>query len=151
MRKEKKIKISADNRDKGKTFLLTEMPAMRIERWATRAFLALAKGGVHIPPDIAAQGLAGVAQMGLEALSGLQPDVAEPLLDEMMECVQIVESETVTRSLTPDDIEEVSTILQLRAEVFTLHTGFSWADIKSKLTSATISAGLSNTETSQEA
>jgi hypothetical protein len=47
----------------------------------------------------------------------------KPLLDEMFACVQITEPK-ITRSLTPDDIEEVTTRLKLREEVLQIHLGF---------------------------
>lgn len=113
-----------ENRDGGKTFVLTEMPAMQAEKWATKAFFALAKSGLDVPPDIADQGLAGVAALGLKAFSGISFYDAEPLLDEMLGCVQIKEK-IATRKLTPDDIEEVATLLTLRQEVLKIHVDFS--------------------------
>lgn len=125
-RKVKEITITgdADNRDAGKTFQITEMSAMAAERWATRAFLALARSGVEIPDDIAARGLQGVAALGWQALSGIAYHDAEPLLAEMLGCVQIAEKHA-TRKLTEDDVEEIATYLTLRKEVFALHVDFS--------------------------
>lgn len=123
MRKTNQITFS-EGRDKGKTFLLTEMGAVQAEKWAARALLAVAKSGVDLPENLAGAGMAGLAVLTFKALSGVTFAEVEPLLDEMMACVQIVEP-AMTRSVTLDDIEEVSTILRLRAEVFTLHTGFS--------------------------
>ena len=128
MRKTKEITIQSENRDRGKTYLLTEMPAAQAEKWAAQAFLALAKSGVEIPDSVAAGGLAGVAASGLAVLSGISWDLAEPLLDEMMGCVKIKEAHLV-RALDPnaEDIEEVSTRLLLRKELLELHLGFSLA------------------------
>lgn len=121
------IETRENYRDSGKVFVLTEMPAMKAERWAIRALLALSKSGVDIPEDVQSAGVAGVAVMGLRALGNLNFADAEPLLDEMMGCIKISPSPNVIRELIPDDIEEVETLLRLRAEVFTLHTGFSVA------------------------
>ena len=52
-RRTKTYVIADENRDKGKMFLLTEMPALQAEKWAIRAFLALAKAGLVIPDDVA--------------------------------------------------------------------------------------------------
>ena len=60
-RNTKSLTISAEGRDKGKTFLLTEMSAVRAEKWAARAVLALLKSGVELPEDAAQAGLAGIA------------------------------------------------------------------------------------------
>jgi len=44
-RKTATVTISAEGRDKGKTFFLTEMSAERSEEWGERALLALVRGG----------------------------------------------------------------------------------------------------------
>jgi hypothetical protein len=84
------ITISAEGRDNGKVFLLTEMPASRAEAWGMRALLALAGGGVEVPDNFMGQGLAGIAIMGVQALGKLDWEVARPLLDEMFECIKVV-------------------------------------------------------------
>jgi hypothetical protein len=131
MRKTKIVTIDAENRDKGKSFLLTEMGATQAEKWAARAFLALAKSGVDLPDGAAQQGLAGVAAAGLSALSGLDWALAEPLLDEMFRCIQIqpdpVKNPNFFRALGENDTEEVTTRIKLRKELLELHLGFSLA------------------------
>ena len=67
MRKTKTVTIESENRDHGKCFLLTEMSAAAAEKWAARAFLALAKSGVNLPDGVADMGLAGVAAAGAGA------------------------------------------------------------------------------------
>ena len=129
-RKTKDLIIDAEGRDKGKRFFLTEMSATQAEKWAARALLALTKSGVEIPDDAAALGLAGVAAVGLKAFSGIPWELAEPLLDEMMQCVQIKTDPAhpeVIRSLIEEDIEEVATRLKIRLELLELHIGFSLA------------------------
>lgn len=112
------------------------MSAAKAERWATRALLAVARSGVDMPDGAAEAGMATLAVIGLRALSFISFEEAEPLLDEMMECVQIIpdpeKNPNFVRQLVEDDIEEVSTRLYLRAEVFELHTGFSMLDMISK-------------------
>lgn len=130
------VTIADEGRDKGKTFLLTEMPAARAEKWAMRALLLAAQSGAEVEPNLRA-GMAGVAVMGIETLlGGVSFDGVEPLLDEMMTCVQIkpdrMRSDFV-RKLVEDDIEEVATRVYLRQEVFALHVGFSFADALSTL------------------
>lgn len=129
-RKSAVVTISREGRDKGKTFVITEMSAMRAEKWATRAFLALGRAGVEVPDGLADAGIAGLAVLGLRALASLRFEDAEPLLDEMFARVQIMPDprnpETV-RSVMEDEVEEVSTILKLRAEALDLHMGFSFA------------------------
>lgn len=124
MRKVATITIDRPGRDQGKVFVITEMSAAASEEWAGRALFAMMNAGVEIPDDIASAGLAGIAAMGLASLTKMPFDAAKPLLDEMMTCVQVSPSPTVTRRLIDDDIEEVATRLTLRREVFNLHIGF---------------------------
>jgi hypothetical protein len=126
--------VQNDGRDAGKHFLLTEMPASQAERWAIRAFLAMAKGGIELPDGIEQSGMAGIAKAGLGLLLKIPYEDALPLLDEMMGCVQIIpnpNNRSVVRDLLEDDIEDVMTRFKLRKEVFGLHMDFSLAGAKS--------------------
>jgi len=81
-----------------------------------------------LPPGFDRLGMAGMAEVGLQGLSGLKWEDAEPLLKEMLDCVQIMPDPTkphIVRTLMVDeDIEELSTRIKLRAEVWKLHVGF---------------------------
>ena len=126
-RNTKEIIIADAGRDQGKRFLLMEMPARPAEKWATRAFLALARSGVDIPEDIANSGWAGIAIQSLKTIAGVQFAEAEPLMDEMFKCIQFVPDTGIPRPLIDtgtdgDDIEEIMTRMKLRWEVVTLHT-----------------------------
>lgn len=127
-RKTATVTIDAEGRDLGKVFLLREMPASQAEKWAARAFLAMARSGIDIPDDLAGAGLAGIAAVGLKAIGGLGFAEAEPLMDEMFACIQIIPDPArpaVVRALVESDTEEISTRLRLRKEVFGLHVDFS--------------------------
>jgi hypothetical protein len=127
MRKTATITIAAEGRDKGKVFQLKELPASQAERWAMKVFLALAKSGVDIPEDVMQSGMAGIAAVGFKALAGMNYYDAEPLMDEMFQCVQAVPDPgkpAVLRNLIEDDIEEVQTRLLLRKEILLLHVNF---------------------------
>jgi hypothetical protein len=128
-RKTATYRVEDKGRDHGKTFLLTELDAAQAEDWAMRALLALMAGDVEMPEDSASMGMAQIAQLGLKAISKLSFEVAKPLMEEMFACVQIIPEPTtarmhIARPLISDDIEEVSTRLKLRLEVFKLHTDF---------------------------
>lgn len=132
-RKTETVTITAEGRDKGKVFVITEMPALKAERWAFRALLALAHAGVELPEGAAQSGMAGFARAGLDALNNLKYDEVSPLLDEMWTCVQIIPDPQknpgfvralVIRETEGDDIEEVSTGFTLRERIFRLHTSF---------------------------
>lgn len=134
-------------RDAGKVFRITEMPADQAERWAVKAFLAAAKGGITLPDSAAESGFAGIAQAGFAMLANMSPELAFDLLDEMMARVQIQPNPAkpeVVRGLVSDDIEEVITRLQLRKAVFDLHVDFSQA--AATLTSASQQAASAGQE-----
>ncbi len=132
MRKTEIVQITAEGRDFGKRFIITEMPAMKAERWALRALLALSHAGVEISDDARASGMAGIAAAGLKALHSLDFDEARPLLDEMWECVRVMPNPQNPEIVRPlmrnemegDDIEEIGTIWHLRERIFRLHTDF---------------------------
>jgi hypothetical protein len=126
------IPARPQSRDHGKVFVITELPADQAEWWATRALLALTNAGAELPAGVAEAGMAGLAVMGVNALSRLHPADVKPLLDEMMACVKYVH-----RPGTPpqeifdgeeSQIEEVATRVELRKAVLELHLGFSEAD-----------------------
>jgi hypothetical protein len=127
MRKTSTYTETAENRDKGKVFKIEEMSADAAEQWALRAFFAIMNAGIEIPDGIADMGFAGIATAGLKALGAVPYESAKPLLDEMMDCVQIIPDPSkpnVARALFPGDIEEVATRLKLRKAVFDLHIAF---------------------------
>lgn len=129
-RKTLTVVVSDDNRDKGKTFILTEMPADQAERWAIRAFLAMSQNGAQIPDGAFEAGVAALATVGLRLLASLPEHAALPLLDEMFECVRYQPAHAKVEPLAilpgaSSQIEEVKTRLMLRMKLMELHTGFS--------------------------
>ncbi|MBD9423359.1 hypothetical protein IB259_29185 [Achromobacter sp. ACM04] len=130
-RKQITLTIGAEGRDKGKVFILTELSAYDAEEWAGRALFSLMNAGVEIPDNIAEAGLAGVAAMGMKAIAKLPFESAKPLLEKMMDCVQIQPSPNVTRELMSGDVEEVATLFTLRKKVLGLHLDFFTAAVPS--------------------
>lgn len=139
-RKHKIVTIDAEGRDKGKSFLIVEKSAWDSEKWATRALLTLSKAGVEVPDDVMQAGAIGLLAIGLDAFRQLSFEEAEPLLAEMVTCIHFVPDAAtkdpmtgrpMTRGLimptevNDGDIEEVPTLLKLRAEALELHVGFS--------------------------
>ena len=134
-RKTLQYTVQDEGRDKGKVFVITEMSASQAESWASRAILALMAGGVELPEGFDRFGMAGIAELGIKALARLKWEDAQPLLDEMWACVQILPNPAkpnIIRALIEEDIEEVATRVKLRMEIWSLHVGFSRADAKSK-------------------
>jgi hypothetical protein len=133
-RKEIIITIDDDGRDRGKAFTIRELSAMKAERWAARALLALMHSGIDVPEDVADAGFAGIAAIGVRAFAGVDFAEAEPLMAEMLTCCQIIPDPSrpqVHRPIIEDDIEEVATLLRLREEILSLHLGFSIAGFRS--------------------
>lgn len=139
MRKEKVVIIESDdpeNRDRGKAFFLTEMPAGPAERWADRAFLALAHSGVSLPPGIERQGMEGIYRIA-KLVGHIDFKELSPLMDELMKCVMFIPDmknphiklRLTEDGLEGDTIEEVSTRQFLRSEVMSLHINFSLAAV----------------------
>ncbi len=129
--------IADIGRDKGKQFLITEMPASQAENWAIKAILAVGNAGIEIPDNLALQGMAGLMAVGYTNLLKIPFDAAKPLLDEMMSCVQIVPSPNIKRPLIEDDIEEVKTRLLLRKAIWNLHMDFFLGESQSTSESET--------------
>lgn len=150
-RRKKVVTITDEGRDKGKRFLITEMLSSQGESWAFRVLFAAGNAGIKVPdPSL---GMAGLAQVGLASLFAIPWIVAEPLLREMMECVQICpdhKNPSFTRPLEPAgdgdyDIEEIATRLKLRKEIFQLHVDFSSAAFQSLFGKEKEAAGKSAT------
>lgn len=121
------VTIDADNRDRGKRFLLTEMPATQAERWFRKLVAYLAQRGITVPGEMI--GMAAMATPGfispLQMFSWLDD---EPLIAELMSTVQAwPPGAPIARGLVENDTEEVLTLLQLKMEVLALHVGFSLA------------------------
>jgi hypothetical protein len=126
------IFVSTFGRDQNKRFVITEMAAIKAERWAYRALLALAHAGAELPEEAVQGGMAAIARAGVAALQSLDYKEAAPLLDEMLTCVRVMpdpKNPEFTRPLVMnemegDDIEEIQTLLELRRRIFDLHTNF---------------------------
>ena len=128
------IQGGANNRDRGKQFLLTEMDAESAEWWALRVLFALGRANpkvsemFDIPGGMGALASAAGAQELAKALVSVNPFDIKPMLDEMMRCVSIIRDPKhpeFATALLPEDIEEITTRFKLRGEVFYLHVGFS--------------------------
>ena len=113
-------------RDAGRVFRLTEMPAAKADNWAMRALIALAIGGVDLQGIIPQQGMIGMVGATLGALGRIKPEDAIPLLNELLDCVEIIPEGGRPRPLNLDfgDVEDFTTLWRLRKEVFALHTDF---------------------------
>ena len=137
MRKELIYKAT-NGRDSGKEFLITEMSARKAHSWATRALFAVMNAGLEVPEEYSDAGFAGLAAvvssgdkellgMFIKTLGKVDEKLAEPLFDELLECVQILpdaSNHNIRRKLMDEDIEEFATIFTLQKEALVLHMGF---------------------------
>lgn len=152
------VTITAEGRDKGKQFFLTELPAEAAEDWGLRALNAISKT-MGIPSDeFLNSGLSGIAALGASAFMRAEWGVVKPLLDEMRQCIRIIpdpaKPEIMRANLVADDIEEVATWLKLRQEVLELHLGFFnaavdwlWTMVRSRLQQPQTDGNTSGTPT----
>jgi hypothetical protein len=129
-RKTKLVTIETPGRDQGKSFLVTEMSALRGERWATRAFHEIMKAGGNADGYTAGAGWEALAIAGYKAFGKLDVNVIEPLWDELLTCITRVEDHSrpeVQRPLVESDMAEIATIVLLKFEAFSIHANFSQA------------------------
>lgn len=119
--------VTGVGKDSDKIYRITEMPAVKAEKWALKALWAIAAAGLEIPDDANNAPLSKLAEFGLKALAKVPFNVAEPLLDEMLTCVEVL-TDAGVRKLIADDFQDVKTILKLRKEVLSLHINFFTQD-----------------------
>lgn len=124
------VTIIADNRDKGKVFIVSEMPARPFEKWAVRALTAMGQAGIELPEDVMGLGGMGLAILGFKSLVKIKAEQAEELLDEMFQYFEIQpdpNNPAIKRPIIDSDIEELTTRLKLRLVWWEVQTGFQLA------------------------
>lgn len=142
-RKTKTVTIES-GRDQGKSFLVTEMPVTKADKWANTALLAMMRGGVDVggvnfdlitntlmPSDApkidVSGGMLELARISIAALGNVTEAVGQDLLDQLIDdCVQVAPSGGVARPMLSidDEIEDLKTLWTLRKEAFLLHIDF---------------------------
>lgn len=125
-RKTKDITITT-GRDKDKVFRITEKSSYDAELWAIRALGGMADAGVDIP-DLETATAESLTKFAVSSLLKIRSDLMVELLDEMMECVELVpqprKEPGVSRIIFESDIEDLSTRVLLRSEIIKLHADF---------------------------
>lgn len=142
-RKTKTVTIES-GRDEGKSFLITEMPVTKADKWANKALCNLLKAGVDISRqnvDLllntidpsqnekidAMGGMIELARILCRAIGGIDSDVLQDLKDELFyDCVQVITSNGTARPFinVDDEIDGNTTMDFLRKEAFLLHIDF---------------------------
>lgn len=129
-RKSKDVEITAEGRDLGRVFKITELPAWDAFIVASKLAHALTVSGINLP-DMA-KTPEGIAEVGLTMLLYIKPDVGHPILEQLRECVQVYPPKRKAGSAAFDLVaasmpQEPATWLKLLTELYHLHLGFSKA------------------------
>lgn len=144
MARKTKTVVIESGRDDGKSFLVTEMPVTKADKWANTALLAMMRGGVDVggvnfdligntlmPSDApkidVSGGMLELARISIAGLGNVTETVGQSLLDQLIEdCVQVVPTGGAARSMLSidDEIEDLKTLWTLRKEAFILHIDF---------------------------
>lgn len=130
MLKKEGVTIASEGRDKGKVFIINEMPARKFEKWALKALTAMGQAGLEIPENIQEMGGMGLAILGFKSLVKIKFDQAEELMDDMFQYFEIQpdpNNSNIKRPIIDSDIEEATTLLKLRAVWWEMQTGFQVA------------------------
>ncbi len=136
------IVTDPNSRDFNKKYIIEEMPALKAEMWCYKAIGAMIKSGLNLPENFLDMPANSMAILGVASLLKIDDSELRPLLHELMSCVTF----EVKHDLNPKypgqlinlnrkisdnymgesyvDIEEVSTYINLRLEVFKLHLDF---------------------------
>ena len=144
MARKTKTVVIESGRDNGKSFLVTEMPVTKADKWANTALLAMMRGGVDVggvnfdligntlmPSDApkidVSGGMLELARISIAGLGNVTETVSQSLLDQLIEdCVQVVPTGGAARPMLSidDEIEDLKTLWTLRKEAFILHIDF---------------------------
>ena len=125
--------VTIKDRDKELIFKITEMPAMKAERWKIRAIMLLLSSDIDMPQGASieegiSEFMAGGAEKLFKALSKVDVDKAINLFDEMLySCIQLstqgVDTQ-INEAIIDSNVEDSSTLTKLRFECLKLHFDF---------------------------
>ena len=141
MARKTKTLVIDSGRDEGKSFLITEMPVTRADKWANTALLAMLRGGVDVgnvnfgliadtigvgdaPKIDPMGGMLELARITIAGLGNVTETVGQELLDQLInDCAQVISSGGVVRQMLSidDEIEDLKTLWMLRKESLLLH------------------------------
>lgn len=126
-RREIELTIAETGADRGKVFYIRRLSAWDADQWGRRVIYGLLHSRAEIEgldPDL---GLAGLAELGLQLLFYIEPEVADGLLNTLTSCVfrrPDARNPAVEVPLLSDDIEDIATLTTLREAAFRLHIDF---------------------------
>lgn len=124
MSKERRITIDS-GLDKGKTFLVRRMPAVKGDRFIMRLFHGLAKNGFDIAESQRVLGMLGANQLTMNLIGTLDESLFMELMNEVWDYVYIVPEGGEARSVDIEiDIKDMFTPAKIRMEFIKNHTDF---------------------------
>lgn len=127
--------------DAGKTFVVQKMSLEVGDTWANRVALALFKSGVDIsgliPMDESGKpvfrgmiDMVGIVNVALKALGGVDEDVAQALLKQVLANVKIrLPNGTERSAIMETDITDIGTLWKLRIEAIKVNLDFLTAGV----------------------
>lgn len=144
MARKTKTLVIESGRDQGKSFLITEMPVTRADKWANKALCNLLKAGIDpksvnvnllintIDPnqEVKIDRMGGMLELATllgRAVGGIPYEILQDLKDELIdECVQIIPSGGSPRQFLSidDELESLLTLESLRKEALLIHIDF---------------------------
>ena len=130
MRKKIEYLITIDeSRDKNKLFSIEEAPAFKMESWCYKALTAIFESGTFVMPnDIMNFSSEVIAMLGISSILKIKNDKLNELFEEIFEYIKIIPegNKNLARKIILDseDIQEVSTLFELRLEWLKLNLNF---------------------------
>lgn len=127
--------------DAGKVFVVQKMSLEVGDTWANRVALALFKSGVDIsgliPMDESGKpvfrgmiDMVGIVNVALKALGGVDEEVAQALLKQVLTNVKIrLPNGTERSAIMETDITEIGTLWKLRIEAIKVNLDFLTAGV----------------------
>lgn len=120
-------------RDKGKKFLITEMPAMQADEWAHRLVYQASMSGIDLKNvdilNIDTKSMTGMIEIGaaiLSVLGKIPPADSREMKFELLDrCVQIIPTGGQPRScMWEQEILDFQNFMVLAAQALKVHVGF---------------------------
>lgn len=124
----KEVEVTIDKgEDRGKTFVVSSMPAFTADKWARHLVKALTRAGVAMPDDAMKAGIAGLAGMAQTMFGYLDDADADKAFDALLACVKLrpdPQNPNVKRPVVESDFDDPETLSLVRTEAFKLNVGF---------------------------
>lgn len=111
--------------DAGKQFIIKRMDAFSADRWACRVIRALVRAGAKVPDSALEGGITSLTGAAVQIFGSMSDDDAERAFDDLIKCCSIkLDATMMPKRIGEFDIEDASTIPDLRVEAFKLHVDF---------------------------